>query len=128
MAKKLIKIDAGQLKHFCEFWSEEYVPDEYGSGSVQFIPVLSTRCNRTIKNKTSQSQTQAGSFDFYQIWEFIIRGRSGFAPKKDMIIYSDGSIYAIKGVAPLADNPKYTLVVTGTINDDNHALWEIINK
>lgn len=97
------------LKDFCTFFIEETVMNEYGSPEVTLSEVLSTRCIKTINSKTAQSRIEGQSFDFYQVYSFIIRGRNGFNPTKDMIIDRE---YVIKGIAPLKSNPRYLEITT----------------
>lgn len=127
MAKRLAKFDAGQLKDFVDFYELVTLPDGYG-GSLppEWVLSESTRCKKNIKNKT-QARTESGSFDFYQVYEFIIRDNPEFTLKKDMIIHSDNVLYVIRGYAPLEINPRYILIVTETINNNNHELNDVIN-
>ena len=97
------------LKYFCTFYREEMIPNEYGGTSVELVEVLSTRCFKEIKSKSSQSKIEGQSFDFYQVFVFTIRGRKGFEPTKDMIIDRE---FVIRGVAPVKDNPKYLEIYT----------------
>ena len=127
MAKRNLKFDAGELRGKCSFYEFTTIPDGYGGTRQEWVLRLETRCKRNIKNKTSQSQLQAGSFDFYQVYEFIIRDRVGFSVEKDMIVYSDGVLHVIKGVVPMENNPNYVMVICSTINDSEHALWGVIN-
>lgn len=126
MAKRNLKFDAGQLKGFCSFYEFVSTPDGYGGTRQEWVLRLDTRCKRNIKNKTSQSQLQVGSFDFYQVYEFIIRDREGFSVEKDMIVYSDGVLHVIKGVAPMENNPNYVMVITSVIEDNEHPILDII--
>lgn len=127
MAKKQLKFDAGQLKDFVDFYELVSQPDGYG-GSLppEWVLRLATRCKKNIKNKT-QARTESGSFDFYQVYEFVIRDRPDFTVKKDIIIHSEGALYVIRGYAPLESNPNYILIVTETINDNSHDLFDVIN-
>lgn len=126
MPRKNLKFDAGELRGKCSFYEFTTVPDGYGGTRQEWVLRLETRCKRNIKNKTSQSQLQSGSFDFYQVYEFIIRDRVGFSVEKDMIVYSDGVLHVIKGVAPMENNPKYIMIVTSVIEDSEHPLLDII--
>lgn len=125
MAKKL-KFDAGQLRDFASFYELVTVPDGYGGSTTGWSLVKSTRVMKRIKNNTQQSSLQSGSFDFYQVYEFTIRSGS-VTPKKDMVIQSGGFLYKVKGIAPIEGLPRYTLVITETINEPGHDVWTIIN-
>lgn len=127
MAKKTLKFDVGSMRDFVAFYELTTVDDGYGGTTDSWVLSLDTKARKSIKSKTSQSMTMAGSFDFYQIFEFIIRDRKSWIPEKDMIIYNDGAIYVIKGVATMENNPNYLSIYTETINNDNHALWKVIN-
>lgn len=114
MAKKNLNFDAGQLKDFITIYEENGGGDDGYGGSLHIVltQVLKTRCKKNIKTKTSQSQVQGGSFDFYQVYEFIIRARNGFGIKKDMIAESGGERYVIRGFVPMENNPEYTTIIT----------------
>lgn len=127
MSKSRLKFDAGQLKDFADFYELVTVPDGYGGSTTGWALVKSTRAMKRIKNKTQQDSLQSGSFDFYQVYEFTIRSGS-VTPKKDMMIYSGNALYKVKGIAPIEGLPRYTLVITETINETDHALWDIINS
>lgn len=115
MSKKRLKFDAGQLKQFCDIYSEQPIDDGYGGTiGVGMELLFSPRCKRNIKTKTSQSQVQAGAFDLYQVYEFIIRDDPRFVVTKNMEIISDGATYVIKGITPLESNPNYILITTST--------------
>jgi len=126
MAKRNLNFDAGELRGKCSFYEFTTEPDGYGGTRQEWVLRLETRCKRNIKNKTSQSQLQSGSFDFYQVYEFIIRDRIGFSVEKDMIVYSDGVLHVIKGVVPMENNPNYVMVITSVIEDNEHPILDII--
>lgn len=129
MAKKSLGFDVGKLKHPTRVYREVAIPDGYGgtSGSTWEL-IAEPRASKKIKNRTSQAQTQGGSFDFYQVYEFIIRTNPDWTLEKDMIVYCDDTLYVIRGIANFDNNPLYTLIITETINDSLHALWDIINS
>lgn len=127
MAKKL-GFDLGRFREFIDFYQQHNVTNEYGGQDITWNKVLSTRGDKIIKNRTFQSQLNAGEFDFFQVYNFAIRDRKGFSVKKDMIIHCDGVLYAIQGFAPLDYNPLYIQIFTSTINDTSHALWDVINS
>lgn len=115
MAKKNLGFDASQLKQFCDIYHQVPVFDEYGSASgMDWELVFSPRCKRNIKTKTSQSNTIGGSFDFYQVYEFIIRDDPRYTIEKDMEVRSDSGVFVVRGVAPLENNPNYILIITET--------------
>lgn len=128
MAKRTLKFDIGKLTNFLYFYEQVTVIEPNGDQRIDWDLVLSTRGKKNIKNKTAQSQTNAGQFDFYQVYNFVIRDRSTFEVKKDMIIYCDSVLYVIHGFAPMENNPNYIEIYCNTINDDNHELWTIINS
>lgn len=129
MSKQRLKFDYRSLKYPTRVYREVSIPDGYGgtSGSTWDL-IAEPRASKKIKNRTSQAQTQGGSFDFYQVYEFIIRTNPDWTLEKDMIVYCDDTLYVIRGIAPFDNNPLYTLIVTETINDELHALWDIINS
>lgn len=126
MAKKL-GFDLGKFRDFVEFYQLSVVVNQYGGHDETWTKVLSTRGSKIIKNRTSQAQSNAGEWDFFQVYNFVIRSRSGLDVKKDMVIYSGGILYVIRGFATLDYNPLYIEIFTSTINDSHHALWDIIN-
>lgn len=127
MAKKL-GFDLGRFRYFVDFYQQTVVVDEFGSQQITWNKVLGTRGDKIIKNRTFQSQLNAGELDFFQIYYFAIRDREGFSVSKDMIIHCDGVLYSIQGYAPLDYNPLYIQIFTSTINDSSHALWDVINS
>jgi head-tail adaptor len=127
MAKRNLKFDIGKLRDFMAIYEYTSVPDNYGGTTQGWQLALETRAWKQVKNKTSQSQTQSGSFDYYKVFEFTMRDNPNFELKKDMIIYNDDALYVIKGWIPLENNPIYIKITTDTINAKEHALWDIIN-
>ncbi len=129
MSKQRLKFDYRSLKYPTRVYREVSIDDGYGgsSGSTWEL-IAEPRASKKIKNRTSQAQIQGGSFDFYQVYEFIIRTNPDWSLEKDNIVYCDDTLYVIRGIAPFDNNPLYTLIVTETINDSLHALWDIINS
>ena len=127
MSKKTLKFDAGQLKHFCQIW-HEVVLSTGTSPRPTYQLVDEPRCYKRVVTRSNQFQLNSGSFDLYQSWEFIIRDNPNYEIKKDMFLFSDNYIYVIRAVLPLENNPKYIKIITESIEDTNHALWDTINS
>lgn len=127
MSKQRLKFDYRSLKYPTRVYREVSIPDGYGgsSGSTWEL-VAEPRASKKIKNRTSQAQIQGGSFDFYQVYEFIIRTNPDWKLEKDNIVYCDGVLYVIRGIAPFDNNPLYTLIITETVEDSQHPLLQII--
>lgn len=117
MAKRTLKFDIGKLTEFLNFQKETVVIQPNGDQSIIWSTVLSTRGKKNIKSKTQQSQTNAGQFDFYQVYNFVIRDRSTFEIKKDMRIVNGSDTYVIHGFAPMENNPNYIEIYTWKLED-----------
>lgn len=113
MAKRNLKFDAGKLNDFCEIWHE--VVDD-NSPSPRPVPTLlfSPRCYIKVSTRTNQAQLQSGSFDLYQVFEFIIRYNPNYTIQKDMYIISSGKKYVVRAVITLENNPLYIKIITET--------------
>lgn len=117
MAKRTLKFDIGKLTDFLDFYEQVTVIEPNGDQYISWDLVLSTRCKKNIKTKTQQSQTNAGQFDFYQVYIFIIRDRSTFEVKKDMRVVNGGEKYVVHGFAPMENNPNYIEIYTWKLED-----------
>ena len=117
MAKRTLKFDIGKLTDFIVFQKETVVIQPNGDQSIVWSTVLSTRCKKNIKTKTQQSQINAGQFDFYQVYNFIIRDRSTFEVKKDMRVVNGSEKYVVHGFAPMENNPNYIEIYTWKLED-----------
>lgn len=126
MSKKRLRFDVGQMRHPISFYRAVYVDDGYGGGQNTWQFVAGEKSKKEIKNRTQLRQEGAG-FDFYQVWEFILRKNPNYDILKDMIVYADNALYVIRGVSPLETNPNYVVVITETIHDTLHELWDVIN-
>lgn len=112
MAKKL-GFDVGKLKEFITIYEQQAVNDDYGSSSgVQLVEVTQCRAWKQIQSKTSQSQTQGGAFDFYQVYSFTIRDNPNVTLTSDMILENAGLYYTIHGITPLENIPNYITLTT----------------
>lgn len=106
-------MDYRKLQGFCSIYTDGEVDDGYGGSTpVTDVLVAEMRCMKRIKSKSSQSQTQGGVFDFYQVYEFTIRDNPNYDIKKDMTLKSDGDVYTIRGIVPSETNPRYITLVT----------------
>lgn len=112
MAKKNLKFDFRKLNGFCEIWHEVVG----GGASPRPVEELlfSARCYKKTVTRTNQSQLHAGSFDLYQVNEFIIRKNPQYNIEKDMFILSGGDRYSIRAVEPLDNRPEYIKITTET--------------
>lgn len=131
MAKSKLKFDIGKLREFVTIYKLVSYDDPYGSSPLMdYEEVGKYRAWKQIKSKTSQSQTQAGAFDFYQVYEFIIRDNPNIKITKDMIVHCGDSLYTLNGVTSLENIPNYISLYTMHLadSDEPHQLWTKINS
>lgn len=104
--------DPGRFRYPVTFLQEVIDEQPDGSMPVSYQTVLSTRAIReAVTKRFSQfgnTELQAGATVMNDYWYFIIRFvRSGFVPKKDMLLSTSDGIYTVNAMPELDEPPNY---------------------
>lgn len=105
-------LDPGRFRYSVSFLQELVTIANDGSQTVTYESILSTRAIRepiTRRfNPSGDTTMEAGATLMNNYWYFTIRFvRSGFVPKKDMLLSADNGIYTVNAMPELDEPPNY---------------------
>lgn len=102
--------DPGRFRYPITFLQENITIAPDGSQIVDYTQLISTKAVRLAVTRRftllGDMSVEAGESLMYNYWYFIIRLRSDFQPKKDMLLSAPDGIYTINA-APQLDEPGH---------------------
>lgn len=105
-------LDPGRFRYPVTFLQEVVDTSPDGSQIVSYQTIFSTRAIREPVtrrfNPVGDTTMEAGATLMNNYWYFTIRFvRSGFVPKKDMLLSVDNGIYTVNAMPELDTPPNY---------------------
>lgn len=97
------KYDSGRLRHKVQFLVDVVTDDGYGGSFVANTLVLQTWAGKEEVSQYTLNGLNAGQTQYNYYQYFVIRKRTAFVPKKDIVMVFDGHSYIIQTVIELDD-------------------------